>query len=73
MWWVVSILSAVGFAYASAEGLVKPANFDVANALLQHNVDISTVPGLANHSSSGTGYACSIAVSPLHLLIAYPN
>lgn len=73
MWWVMNMFSAVGVAYAAAEGPVEPANFSVADALLQHGIHVSTISGLSSYSPLQTNNSCSIAVRSSDYSIAHPS
>jgi hypothetical protein len=46
----------------------EPANFNVADALLDNGVDIAAIPGLAGLVERSSRSACSIAVSLPRLL-----
>ena len=51
--------------YTSAQNTFESKDFSAANALLKNGVNISTIPALAQLTTSATTTsACSIAVSP---------
>ena len=59
-------LALLSFGSTSSESTPEAPDFNVANALLKHDIDIATIPALSGSlfPSYPRGAVCSIAVRP---------